>query len=77
MRLDARICLHKRDPAQNMARYYALSVQPNLFGGHSVIREWGRIGQGGQVKITQYPTWQGALDAFLAKLREKQRRGYT
>ncbi len=46
MRLDARICLHKRDPAKNMARYDTLSVQPNLFSGQSAIREWGRIGQG-------------------------------
>ncbi|MCP4781752.1 MAG: WGR domain-containing protein [Hyphomicrobium sp.] len=30
-----------------MARFYAMSVQPNLFGQWSLLREWGRIGSAG------------------------------
>jgi len=28
------------DPEQNMQRFYRLSLQPDLFGGCSLIREW-------------------------------------
>jgi predicted DNA-binding WGR domain protein len=33
-----------------MNRFYALSLQPDLFGTVSVVREWGRIGQPGTVR---------------------------
>ena len=36
--------LRRIDPAQNMRRFYSLSIQPTLFGGASLIRDWGRIG---------------------------------
>ena len=39
--------LERRDRKKRMARFYSLSVQPNLFGGYSLICEWGRIGQRG------------------------------
>ncbi|BCH62446.1 hypothetical protein RvVAT039_pl08320 (plasmid) [Agrobacterium vitis] len=35
-------------PEQNMARFYALAVQPTLFGEVSLVRAWGRIGTRGQ-----------------------------
>jgi predicted DNA-binding WGR domain protein len=38
--------LRKRDPQHNLARFYALSVQPNLFGSWFLIREWGRKDKG-------------------------------
>jgi predicted DNA-binding WGR domain protein len=39
--------LRRIDPARNMGRFYALSLQPDLFGTVSVVKEWGRIGQSG------------------------------
>lgn len=27
------LTLHRIDPARNMARFYRLDIQPNLFGG--------------------------------------------
>ncbi len=41
------ILLTKIDPEQNMARFYALDVQPTLFGEFVLLKEWGRIGSGG------------------------------
>lgn len=40
--------LQRIDPTQNMRRFYTLAIQPTLFGGASVIRNWGRIGTNGQ-----------------------------
>jgi predicted DNA-binding WGR domain protein len=35
-------------PERNMERFYALAVQPTLFGEVSLVRAWGRIGTRGQ-----------------------------
>ena len=39
--------MRRIDPARNMRRFYRLSIQPDLFGGASLVREWGRIGARG------------------------------
>jgi predicted DNA-binding WGR domain protein len=69
--------LQKTDLKRNQHRYYALDVQPNLFGGWSLIREWGRVGQPGQVKIDLCDSIEQATRALQRKLREKERRGYA
>jgi predicted DNA-binding WGR domain protein len=71
------IRLQKRDPQRNQYRYYLLTVQPNLFGTWSLIREWGRIGRPGQVKIELCDSPEEAIDAFRGKLLQKRRRGYA
>jgi predicted DNA-binding WGR domain protein len=68
--------LHRIDPAQNMARFYCLSLQPTLFGEVSVVRAWGRIGTRGRMKIDSYPTGEGASAAFEHLEKAKRRRGY-
>ncbi|WP_425291569.1 WGR domain-containing protein [Aminobacter anthyllidis] len=37
-----------------MRRFYGLTLQPTLFGGVSVIRNWGRIGTNGQATIETF-----------------------
>lgn len=64
-------------PAENLARFYAMSVQATLFGEWSLVREWGRIGRGGQVKATPYPTEAEALAELEQLRRAKVRRGYN
>ena len=41
------IYLTKRDPAKNMARFYALDLQPNLFGEWSLVKAMGPDRTGG------------------------------
>lgn len=42
------IRIERVDPGTNMYRFYRLRLMPDLFGGVSLLREWGRIGtQGG------------------------------
>ncbi len=43
------LTLHRIDAARNMARFYRLDIQPNLFGGVSLMKEWGRIGSRGRI----------------------------
>eukprot|EP01032_Pedospumella_encystans_P000433 gene433-496_t len=59
-----------------MARYYHMTVQPTLFGEWSVVREWGRIGRGGQVCILSYSAADAAFQAMDSIEQKKRRRGY-
>lgn len=43
--------MRRIDPARNMRRFYRLSVQRDLFGRASLVREWGRIGFRGQMMV--------------------------
>ena len=36
--------LRRLDLARNMARFYRLAIEPDLFGGVRLSRQWGRIG---------------------------------
>lgn len=64
------------DPAKNMARYYALSIQPTLFGETSLVRCWGRIGARGQEKVHVFAEEGPAICLFLEITRQKRSRGY-
>lgn len=68
--------LHRIDPDRNMRRFYALAIQPTLFGGASVVRNWGRIGTAGQSMMQTFDAI-GEADGALSRLaRSKRRRGY-
>lgn len=69
--------LRREDPSQNMRRFYRMVIQPDLFGGASLIREWGRIGSPGTVRIDHHPDEGMALTALMALATEKRRRGYA
>lgn len=70
------IMLTRTNNSRNMARFYKLDVQPTLFGEWSVIREWGRIGRAGTVRIEVYPTRGTADLAVVAHFNRKTRKGY-
>jgi predicted DNA-binding WGR domain protein len=64
------------DNRRNMARFYKLDVQPTLFGQWSVVREWGRIGRAGTVRIETHQT-RGKADLSMAlNWTRKLKRGY-
>lgn len=68
--------LQRRDPSRNMARFYFLSIEPNLFGDHELVRRWGRIGTYGREKRDEYENLEGALDGLFRLVAVKVRRGY-
>jgi len=68
--------LHRVDPDQNMARFYAVDLQPSLFGEFLVVRGWGRIGTRGRCKTEWFET-EGTAKRHLESLAAaKRRRGY-
>ncbi|KQU95486.1 polymerase [Mesorhizobium sp. Root102] len=72
----SQVHLRRIDPTQNMRRFYMLAIQPTLFGGASVIRNWGRIGTGGQSMMQTFDQPQEAQGAFMRLALTKRRRGY-
>ena len=70
------LCAERTDASKNMARYYAMSIEPNLFGEVCLIRRWGRIGSGGQRMVHHFTREEEAVGLFLQLLRQKRRRGY-
>src|SRR5579872_7574487 len=70
------IVLDRIDDAQNMARYYVLSVEPTLFDQVSLVREWGRIGKPGGRRIELHLSHSAARTALDIWLLRKTRRGY-
>jgi predicted DNA-binding WGR domain protein len=69
--------LYRIDASKNMHRFYRLDVQPDLFGQWCVMREWGRIGSGGQTRSAPFPTPQEAVAALERQRYAKEQRGYA
>lgn len=65
------------DPEQKMQRFYRMCLQPDLFGGCTLIREWGRIGSGGRVRCDAFDSEGQAVSALMALSSAKARRGYV
>ena len=76
MQPNAVTYLRRIDVARNMARYYCLSTAPSLFGDICVVREWGRIGRRGRIRIDLYGEAEEARAARAAIELAKRRRGY-
>ena len=49
--------LRRVDPAPNMRRFYRLDMQPDLFGGVLLAKEWGRIGAQALRALTGFVDW--------------------
>ena len=70
------LLLHRIDPTRNMARFYRLSIEPNLFGGVSLVRTWGRIGGASRAKIEIFDGPAEAQRQLGTWRERKLRRGY-
>jgi predicted DNA-binding WGR domain protein len=68
--------LHCVDPARTMHRFYRLDVQPDLFGGVLLVKEWGRIGARGRMMVEPYDSEALAAVAMHSHTERKRQRGY-
>ena len=69
--------LYRIDHNRNMARFYSMQVQRALFGEWTLVREWGRIGKGGQRKTEVFTSEAEAVIALATSAATKVGRGYT
>ncbi len=68
--------LAKIDTTSNNAHFYRMEIMRGLFGDWSLIREWGRIGQHGQMRIDWFDDEAEAKDARFALQMQKAKKGY-
>ncbi len=70
------VTLRRIDPAKNMARFYAMEVQLDLFGAIMLMKQWGRLGTGGRIAGEPYASVALAVNALERQAARKRRRGY-
>ena len=68
--------LRRIDPDRNMARFYTMSVQANLFGEWCLLREWGRIDSSGRLVAGGFASERAAARAMAEHLKAKLSNGY-
>lgn len=69
--------LRRIRPERNEQRYYALSIHPDLFGGAALMRQWGRIGRAGTIRLDLYADEGAATNALAEMLHVRLKRGYV
>jgi predicted DNA-binding WGR domain protein len=70
------LSLRRIDSSRNMRRFYRMTIQRDLFGRASLVREWGRIGTRGQSLVESHDDEGEAINSLLRLAAQKQRRGY-
>ena len=70
------IRVERIDPTANTYQFYRLRLLPNLFGGVSLLKEWGRIGTRGQHQIKSFEDATQAAVALHDAYNGKTKRGY-
>jgi len=68
--------VERTDATKNVARYYAMVIEPTLFGTACLTRRWGRIGSSGQQKVHHFDREEEAVRLFLDLLRLRRAHGY-
>ena len=71
-----KIYLERREPDENIHRFYAIEATRDLFGIWCVTRSWGRIGSHGQSLIRSFDHELNAESEINALQRVKLKRGY-
>lgn len=74
---DETATVYKINTRQNMCRFYTMIILPDLFGGHALHRNWGRIGTKGRTRIDYYSQQTDAESALKLQIQKKLNRGYT
>jgi predicted DNA-binding WGR domain protein len=69
--------IHQIEPDHDMARFYSLMVERDLFRTVRLVRHWGRIGaMQGRELAQDFSTEAEAVEALERLAATKRRRGY-
>ncbi|MCR9110074.1 WGR domain-containing protein [Marivita sp. XM-24bin2] len=63
--------LTRTEPEGAVQHFYSMELMPGLFGDWSLVREWGRVGQPGQIRIDWFDEEVQAKNARFAIQMEK------
>ena len=68
--------LTRTDSTRNIDRFYVVDVTPTLFGEWAVLREWGRRGSPGTMRLSSYQRRNDAGTAEQRTIKRRLQRGY-
>jgi predicted DNA-binding WGR domain protein len=68
--------LTRIDPTRNIDRFYVVQVLPTLFGDWTVLREWGRRGSPGTMRLDSYQRRDEADTAEQRTIKRRLQHGY-
>jgi predicted DNA-binding WGR domain protein len=68
--------LTRTDPGRNVDRFYVVEVMPDLFGKWTVLREWGRRGSPGAVRLDSYRRQDDARISAQRTIKRRLHHGY-
>jgi predicted DNA-binding WGR domain protein len=68
--------LTRIDPTRNINRFYVVELMPSLFGDWTVMREWGRRGSPGTVRLSSYQRRDEAETAERRTIKRRVQHGY-
>ena len=74
--LQHTLVLRRIEPEQNVARFYALIIERDLFGRTVLVRHWGRIASRGRERMDEHASEVEAAKAMGRLAAIKRRRGY-
>jgi len=69
--------LTRTEPVRNIDRFYLVEVTPTLFGEFAVLREWGRRGSPGTVRLNSYSQRGDAELAERRSIKKRLQHGYN
>ena len=70
------LVLRRVEPERNVARFYALMIERDLFGRVILVRHWGRIGSKGRERAEVHTDEGGGAQAMSNLAVAKRQRGY-
>jgi predicted DNA-binding WGR domain protein len=68
--------LTRTDPTQNIGRFYVVDITPTLFGDWALLREWGRRGSPGTLRLDSYRRREEAQSAEQRTIKRRLQWGY-
>jgi len=69
--------LTRTDLTRNINRFYVVQVMPSLFGDWTVMREWGRRGSPGTMRLKSYRRREEAHVDEQRTIKRRLQRGYA
>ena len=70
------LVLRWREPERNVACFYALMIEGDLFGRIVLVRHWARVGSRRRERVDLYANQDEAVTAMGKLAAAKGRRGY-
>jgi predicted DNA-binding WGR domain protein len=64
------------DASRNLHRFYVVQLAPTLFGEWTLLREWGRIGSPGTVRLMSFERHKDAEQAARRVIKRRLNHGY-